>query len=159
MPPHDATVVAARRADCSFYNPHIVSRSPAGCSKAGVVQNLDNSAARAVPCGKWRKASLAAIFTPGGFRKMLPHRSARLDQLSHGATTPPLCPSEFQTSCRRPNFGHRTDSLRQIVVGKSLPRTRFRVCIGAPGGSDDLCRSGLCYCWNGSKQFPTLQDF
>ena len=58
---------------------------------------------------------------PGGFRKMLPKFSATLTMLSHGATTPPLCPSQFETSYRRPNFGHRTGSLRQIVAGKSLP--------------------------------------
>ena len=75
---------------------------------------------------------------PGGFRKMLPKFSATLTMLSHGATTPPLCPSQFETSYRRPNFGHRTGSLRQIGADKSLPRTRFRVCIEAPGGS--ICR-------------------
>ena len=69
MPPHDATVVASRRVDCSFYNPHIVSRSPAGGSKAGVVQNLGNSAARSAPCGRWWNASLAAIFTPWRIQK------------------------------------------------------------------------------------------
>lgn len=58
---------------------------------------------------------------PGGFRKMLPNCSATLTMLSHGATTPPLCPSQFATSYRRPNFGHRTGSLRQIVASKSLP--------------------------------------
>lgn len=51
------------RAGCSFYNPHIVSRCPAGCSKAGVVQPLDNSAAISAPCGRRWNASLAAIFT------------------------------------------------------------------------------------------------
>ena len=93
---------------------------------------------------------------PGGFRKMLPKFSATLTMLSHGATTPPLCPSQFATSYRRPNFGHRTGSLRQIAVGKSLPRTRFRVCIGAPGGS--ICRrpGSLALIFQGGQISPPV---
>lgn len=57
---------------------------------------------------------------------MLPKISATLTMLSHGATTPPLCPSEFRTPDRQ---------LATNCRGQEYPRTRFRVCIGEPGGS------------------------
>lgn len=131
-------MVASRRVDCSFYNPHIVSRSPAGGSKAGVVQNLGNSAARSAPCGRWWNASLAAIFTPWRIQKYVAelfgnshHVVARCDDstIVPFAICDELPASEFRTSDRQLATNWR---------GQESPRTRFRVCIEAPGGS--ICR-------------------
>lgn len=113
--------VAARRAGCGFTVripcPGVLLDAPKlESSKIWTTRRPDRH-----PAAGGGTPHLQQSSPPGGFRKMLPNRSARLVQLSHGATTPPLCPSEFRTSYRRPNFGHWTGSLQQIVAGKSLP--------------------------------------
>lgn len=131
-------MVAARRAGCRFYDPHTVSRRSAGCSKAGVIQNLDNSAAISAPCGRWRNVSLAAIFTPWRIQKDVAELFGKARPVVARCDDSTIVPVRISDELPASKFWTPDRQLATNWRGQESPRTRFRVCIGAPGGS--ICR-------------------